>query len=125
MGNLNQHSRTGVLCVGTDKKLLTTRGLILAQAGYRTSLLLDASITDRTDLSAHEVILFCHSVSLQRAEAISYLARWQRPSVLTIRLTQVDFGSVPGFDTACAVSSGPARLLELLNQLSSKAQAAA
>ena len=100
-----------MLSIPTDHTLLSTRELIFQRAGYSVWSALDREVTRAMDLPI-DLVVFCHSIGLDRAESIIRTTRLRNPHVTSVLLTLFDAGQIAGFDLTCNICRGPVRLLE-------------
>ena len=102
-----------VLVFGRDYQLVHTRGLILEKAGFRVRTA--SSLPDIHQLLSEptmDVMLLCHSLSIQECDEALLLTHERWPHMQTIALVSgsSDCGS-QSVDTVIEATDGPAKLI--------------
>ena len=112
-----------VLCIGDDRDLLQIRAMVLQHAGYAVCQFSGTGVLKAEYLPAFAFVVLCHSISLQKAEAIASLLRFRNPSARVIRLSHVYAAPDAMFDSTCDTVLGPRTMLSELDRLAGRAVA--
>jgi DNA-binding NtrC family response regulator len=107
-----------VLVFGRDHQLVHTRSLILEKAGFRVRTA--SSLPDIQQLLSEptmDVMLLCHSLSIQEcADALTIThERWPRIQTIALVSGSSDCGS-KSVDTVIEVTEGPAKLISAVRK---------
>lgn len=99
--------------------------MLLERAGYVVCSLPESSMTPDLNIPSFDLVLLCHSISLERAESLAGWIRPRIPHVAVVRLASFNPDRKPCFDAVCSVQYGPVPLLTELDNLRKLRQTAA
>ena len=111
------NKRPAILCIGEDRRLLETRGMLLR--GISGCVILASSQELFTvQEEGFSLVLLCHTLSVEQyASCLAYIReRWQGAQVIRIKAMSKSFRDGP----ERAVTSEPALLVKELRRLLSR-----